>query len=347
MREIHPDRTIRRSTDGGVEFKFTKAPDAGIPTNFGDPDVERKMTYQFLCDDVRDLMRAGRFAEAKPNAEAIVAMARELAGAESSETAIGLRNLAWICHETDDPRAGPLYEEAVAICEEKLGLEHKRTVRYRSEMRDYFDRVSSSTVDRNRQGDLPRKTPFLGEAHAVLCRFVGRALHTESYGDLSQSVPGPEAAWFIERGTHMAYFIMQVNKGWEARLLARSGENMKDTEDLIWIMEGSTRTIWSTVEDEACETTRKVIATFVSGTSEADLRFSHRVWEEMDENAEPKVVRKAFESPQGVITAHTMRVEGGTRIVLEVASNGNCLDLFHDALTHEMRLVRVLQTRPF
>jgi hypothetical protein len=115
----------------------------------------------------------------------------------------------------------------------------------------------------------------------------------------------------------------------------------------MWILEGPTRTVWSTVEDKACETTRKVIATFVSGTSEADLRFSHRVWEEMDENAEPKVVRKAFESPQGVITAHTKRVEGGTRIVLEVASNGNCLDIFHDALTHEMRLVRVLQTRPF
>src|ERR1041384_5341430 len=78
-----------------------------------------------LNDRITELYQAGRYDEAIPLAERILAIMEKLAGREHIYVAQSLSNLALLYEVKGDyERAEPLYQRSLAIFEKKLGTDH-------------------------------------------------------------------------------------------------------------------------------------------------------------------------------------------------------------------------------
>jgi hypothetical protein len=295
-------------------------------------------------------MEAGKYAEAKPTAERIVQMARKLAGSENAEVAIGLRNLAWICEETADPRAGGLYEEAVAICEAALGADHERTIRYRNEWEEYAKKRPASPPALE-QSQIPETSIALLKTVAeFLSDMEGQPVKLKCGIDMAMAANGTVSAMVETSHREDAFFVMKNGDGWQARLWHKPQINLADWDQLMGLMSKQPQAIWESGDSAIpnAEGMRGIIRFFLPEFEADPLTIIGRK-QQGCESPETSILRNIFSTKGGRVTLHSRRASGGTQLVLEVnnLSESKFLNVFHDAATSEMKCVGHLNQVPF
>ena len=113
---------------------------------------------------VEQLKRAGRYSEAITLAEHLCDQSTTLLGAEHLYTSAGLNNLAEVYREMGDyVRAEPLYQRALAICEQVLGADHPDTATSLNNLALLYVQM----------GDYPRAEPLGRRALAIREQVLG------------------------------------------------------------------------------------------------------------------------------------------------------------------------------